>query len=54
MSDRDQDAEILHKEQADLWAMSYGFGNADEMKQWGEQAEREYLAERASKKGGDQ
>lgn len=50
MTDKDQDAEILEREQADLWAMSYGFSDAAEMKQWGEQAEREYLAERQAKK----
>jgi hypothetical protein len=41
----DPDAEIVVKEQADLWAMSRGFSDADEMKQWGEQMERERLAE---------
>ena len=45
MSMSDPDAELLLKEQADLWAMSYGFIDADEMKQWGEQMERERLAE---------
>uniref|UniRef100_UPI004048BDAD hypothetical protein n=1 Tax=Yoonia sp. TaxID=2212373 RepID=UPI004048BDAD len=40
----DADAEIVLKEQADLWAMSHGFSDADEMKQWGEQMERERLA----------
>ncbi|SEQ79035.1 hypothetical protein [Thalassovita taeanensis] len=46
----DPDAELLLKEQADLWAMSYGFIDADEMKQWGEQMERERLAKSESKK----
>tara|TARA_R110001599_G_scaffold8548_1_gene41395 strand:- start:1417 stop:1581 length:165 start_codon:yes stop_codon:yes gene_type:complete len=41
----DPDSELLLKEQADLWAMSYGFIDADEMKQWSEQMERERLAE---------
>jgi len=36
----DPDAEIVIKEQADLWAMLHGFSDADEMKQWGEQMER--------------
>jgi hypothetical protein len=44
MSMSDPDAEIVIKEQADLWAMSHGFSDADEMKQWGEQMERERLA----------
>jgi hypothetical protein len=34
MSMPDPDAEIVIKEQADLWAMSHGFSDADEMKQW--------------------
>ena len=46
----DPDAELLPKEQADLWAMSYGFTDADDMKQWGEQMERERLAKSESKK----
>lgn len=41
----DPDTEIVLKVQADLWAMSHGFSDADEMKQWGEQMERERLAE---------
>ncbi|MCW1950226.1 MAG: hypothetical protein KIH44_002520 [Octadecabacter sp.] len=40
----DSDAENVIKEQADLWAMSHGFSDVDEMKQWGEQMERERLA----------
>ena len=40
----DPDAEIVIKEQADLWTMWHGFSDADEMKQWGEQVERERLA----------
>ena len=44
MSMSDPDAEIVIEEQADLWAMSHGFSDADEMKQWGEQIERERLA----------
>ena len=40
----DPDAKIVIKEQADLWAMSHGFSDADEIKQWGEQMERERLA----------
>lgn len=40
----DPDAELLLKEQADLWAMSYGFTDADEIKHWGERMERERLA----------
>ena len=39
--------EILTTEEADLWAMSYGFRGAEEMKEWGEQMERERLAEKA-------
>jgi hypothetical protein len=50
MSMSDPDAEIVIKEQADLWAMSHGFSDADEMKQWGEQMERERLAKSESKK----
>ena len=53
MSMSDPDAEILIKEQADLWAMSQGFSDADEMKQWGEQMERERLAKSESKKVAD-
>ena len=49
MSMSDPDAEIVIKEQADLWAMSHGFSDADEMKQWGEQMERERLAKFALK-----
>ena len=45
----DPDAEIAIKEQADLWAMSHGFSDADEMKRWGEQMERESLAKFDSK-----
>lgn len=41
----DPHAEIVIREQADLWAMSHGFSDADDMKQWGEQIERERLAE---------
>jgi hypothetical protein len=44
MSMSDPDAEFLIKEQAELWAMSHGFSDADEMKQWGEQMEHERLA----------
>ena len=50
MSMSDPDSELLLKEQADLWAMSYGFIDADEMKQWSEQMERERLAKSESKK----
>ena len=46
----DPDSEIVIKERADLWAMSHGFSDADEMKQWGEQMERERLAKSESKK----
>ncbi|WP_341235923.1 hypothetical protein [uncultured Sulfitobacter sp.] len=46
----DPDAEILIEERADLWAMSHGFSDADEMKQWGKQMERERLAKSESKK----
>jgi hypothetical protein len=49
MSMSDPDAEIVIEEQADLWAMSHGFSDADEMKQWGEQMERERLAKFALK-----
>ena len=45
----DPDAEIVIKEQADLWAMSHGFSDADEMKQWGEQMECDRLSEFDSK-----
>jgi len=41
----DPDSEIIIKERTDLWAMSHGFSDANEMKQWGEQIERERLAE---------
>ena len=47
----DPDAEIVIKEQADLWAMSLGFSDADDMKQWGEQMERERLAQFDLKEG---
>lgn len=40
----DPDAEIVIKEQADLWAIWHGFSDADEMKQWGEEMERDRLA----------
>ena len=50
MSMSDPDSEIIIKERADLWAMSHGFSDADEMKQWGEQMERERLAKSESKK----
>ena len=40
----DPDAEIVIEEHANLWAMSHGFSDAGEMKQWGEQMERERLA----------
>ncbi len=46
----DQDAEIIVKERADLWAMSHGFSDGDDMKQWGEQMECERLAKFGSKK----
>ncbi|OBY26769.1 hypothetical protein [Leisingera sp. JC1] len=38
-------------DQADLWAFWNGFGDADELKQWGENAERERLGEQASQSG---
>lgn len=38
-------------DQADLWAVWNGFGDADELKQWGENAERERLGEQASQSG---
>ncbi|NSY40707.1 hypothetical protein [Leisingera sp. ANG59] len=38
-------------EQADLWAVWNGFNDADELKEWGENAERERLGERASQSG---
>jgi len=41
---RDEKAELLRSEDADLWAMSYGFNNADELKAEGERLERERLA----------
>ncbi|UWQ55922.1 hypothetical protein [Leisingera caerulea] len=37
-------------DQADLWAMWNGFENADELKEWGENSERERLVEQASQK----
>ena len=37
------EAETHEKEEADLWAMWYGFGDAEELKKWGEQAEAERL-----------
>ena len=49
----DQDKDLLQKEQADLWAMSYGFSSAEDMQQWGDQAEKEYQEEQALKKGAD-
>lgn len=45
-TDRDQAA----ADQADLWANWYGFDSASEMKKWGEQAERERLADLAGKR----
>ncbi len=36
-------------DQADLWANWYGFDSASDMKKWGEQAERDRLAELAGK-----
>lgn len=48
--DADADAEIVITERADLWAMSHGFTDADEMKHWGEQMERDRLAKSESKK----
>ena len=42
-----EETEMLMREKADLWAMSYGFRDTEEMKEWGEQVERERLAEKA-------
>ena len=41
----------LTDERANLWALWYGFQDADEQEEWDEQAERERLAELNSKKG---
>lgn len=38
-------------DQADLWAVWNGFNDADALKEWGENAERERLGEQASKSG---
>lgn len=43
------ETELIKMENADLWTMSYGFGDADELKDWGEQMERDRLEELASK-----
>ncbi|MEO9824145.1 MAG: hypothetical protein ABJF50_06985 [Paracoccaceae bacterium] len=45
----DLEADYFKAENADLWAMWYGFGDADELKEWGEKMERDRLAELASK-----
>ena len=45
---------VSNSEDADLRAMSYGFGCAAEMKAWGERMERERIAEQASSKGAGQ
>ena len=42
---RARKTETMREEAADLLAMSYGFANADELKSWGEEAERERLGE---------
>ncbi|WP_299085736.1 hypothetical protein [uncultured Ruegeria sp.] len=48
----DKSAELAN-ERAHLWALWYGFQDADELKEWGEQAERERLAELSSRKGAE-
>ena len=42
--------DLAAADQADLWANWYGFDSASEMKKWGEQAERERLADLAGKR----
>lgn len=44
-----EETEILNNEKNELWAMSYGFSDADEMKEWCAQNERERLAELAER-----
>ncbi|MGH1356858.1 MAG: hypothetical protein ACRBBS_17540 [Thalassovita sp.] len=40
-------------EQSDLWANWHGFNDAEELKEWGEQVERDRQAELAAKKDDD-
>lgn len=40
----------LAEEGANFWAMSLGFNDADELRQWGEKVERNRLTELAFKK----
>lgn len=49
---RARKTETMREEAADLLAMSYGFANADELKSWGEEAERERLGELQRKNDG--
>ena len=47
---REQTATTMQEEAADLWAMCYGFADAQELKAWGEEAERDRIGElRAAK-----
>jgi hypothetical protein len=40
----------MQEEAADLWAMCYGFADAQELKAWSEEAERDRIGElRAAK-----
>jgi len=52
--DDGSDAIDLSAEHAELRAQFLGFGDADELKEWGEQAERDRLAEEALRKGAKQ
>ena len=44
-----EEAEMLAKERADLWARAYGFADAEDMKAEGERMERGYRAQEARK-----
>lgn len=44
------DEDLLGYHNADLWALSFGFIDASELKEWGEQMERERLTEQTSNK----
>lgn len=44
IDDLDRETEC-NADQADLWAMWNGFFDADELKEWGDQAERKRRAE---------
>ena len=42
---RERTADVMPDEAADLWAMCYGFSDADELKAWGEEAERDRIVD---------